>query len=91
MTFSKPFVATLAILATIGVATGPASARKHHHKMTSETQSQMTTKNKTTTGQSVGQTKSSGGATNKESAGMGSSGSGPSGGPSGQASPKQTK
>jgi hypothetical protein len=92
MTITKPVVATVAILAAVTFATAPASARKHHHKMKSETQSEMTNKNKTTTGQSMSQMKSSsGGATNKESAGMGSSGSGPSGGPSGQASPKQTK
>jgi hypothetical protein len=92
MTITKPVIATVAILATIGLATAPASARKHHHKMTHQSQSEMMNKSKTTTGQSMGQmSKSSGGATNKESSGMGSSGSGPSGGPSGQASPKQTK
>ena len=91
MTITKPLVATVAILATITLATAPASARKHH-KTTHQMQSQMMNKSKATTGQSMGQmNKSSGGATNKESSGMGSSGSGPSGGPSGQASPKQTK
>jgi hypothetical protein len=85
MTITKPLVATVAILATIGLATAPASARKHHHKM-HQSQSEMMNKSKTTTGQSMGQmNKSSGGATNKDSAGMGSSGTGS------QASPKQTK
>jgi len=77
MTLTKPFVATLAIVAALGLAIGPASARKHH-KTTGQTQSQMTPKSKTTTGQSMGMKSPS--AT-----------SGSTGATSGQASPKQAK